>query len=311
LENTIMKSAPCQRVVQAAISAAAISAAVLGACVSSQVRGDDAPATARRQSATTFTGSRAGQTRNDNGLKTMLVWIPPGEFTMGSPKGEIFRGDNENQVHVTLTKGFWLGQHEVTQAEWRRMMHTTPWSGKTFVKEGDNYPATYVSWDDAMSFCEKLTRTERQTGRLPTDWRYTLPTEAQWEYACRAGTKSRFSFGDDSSDLSDYGWWGAFLVHGNAEGEKYAHRVGQKKPNPWGLLDVHGNVEEWCRNWYAEELSGGTDPQGPSEGEDRVIRGGTWNYSAGYCRSAYRDGFTPSMRCEYLGFRVAAVPSGT
>ncbi len=169
-----------------------------------------------------FEGSKAGQTGDDNSLKTKLVWIPSGDFTMGSPKDEKDRSDDENQVQVTLSKGFWLGQHELTQAEWQRVMQTTPWSGKEHVKEGDDYPATYVSWDDAMKFCEKLTEQEHAAGRLPSDWRYTLPTEAQWEYACRAGTKSRFSFGDDESDLSDYTWWGGIVGNGNAKNEQYA-----------------------------------------------------------------------------------------
>jgi formylglycine-generating enzyme required for sulfatase activity len=185
-------------------------------------------------------------------------------------------------------------------------MRRNPWSGE---KEGDDYPATYVSWHAAMKFCERLTDAERQAGRLPWDWQYTLPTEAQWEYACRAGTKSRFSFGDDDVDLSDYGWWG---VHddGNAKSEPYAHRVGQKKANPWGLSDMHGNVWEWCRNWYAKELAGGTDPQGPSQGSDRAIRGGSWNNGARLCRSASRVGLTPDYRAFSQGFRVAAVPTG-
>jgi sulfatase modifying factor 1 len=253
---------------------------------------------------------RAGQTRDDNSLKTKLVWIPLGEFTMGSPKDEKDRFDDEDQVQVILTRGFWLGQHEITQAEWQRIMQTTPWNGKKYVKEGDDYPATYVNWDDAMKFCEKLTERERGAGQPPSDWQYTLPTEAQWECACRAGTKSRFSFGNDDSDLSDYAWWGGIVGDGNAKNELYAHIVGQKKVNPWGLSDMHGNVWEWCRDWHAEELTGGTDPQGPSEGGLRVRRGGCWSSSAGYCRSALRCGSTPGLRGYDLGFRVAAVPSG-
>ncbi len=135
-----------------------------------------------------FTGARAGQPRDDNGLQTTLVWIPPGKFKMGSPKNEKGRDDdNEAQVQVTLTKGFWLGQTEVTQSEWQRVMSTAPWrSGKDkkYVKEGDDYPAVYVSWDDAMKFCKTLTATDRVAGRLTLGWQYTLPTEAQWEYAC-------------------------------------------------------------------------------------------------------------------------------
>jgi formylglycine-generating enzyme required for sulfatase activity len=255
----------------------------------------------------TFSGTRAGQTRKDNGLNTTLVWIPPGDFTMGSPKEEKDRSDDENQVQVTLTKGFWLGQHEVTQAEWQRVMLNTPWRGEKYVKEGDDYPATCMSWDDAIRFCEKLTETERDVGRLPERWKYTLPTEAQWEYACRGGTKSRFSFGDDDSELTEYAW---FTKNADDAGEKYAHQVGQKKPNPWGLNDMHGNVWEWCRDVYAKELPGGTDPEVFVGGSGRVDRGGSWYDTARSCRSAYRSGFTPDSRDYYLGFRVAAVPSG-
>ena len=254
---------------------------------------------------TTFVGTRAGQTREDNSLKMKLVWIPPGKFTMGSPKDATYRFADERPLQVTLTRGFWLGQHEVTQAEWQRVMQTTPWSGNISVKEGDDYPATYVSSEDAMNFCEKLTEQEHSAGRLPSDWRFTLPTEAQWEYACRGESKTRYSFGDDESNLGDYAW---FTKNANDAGEKYAHLVGQKKANPWRLSDMHGNVYEWCSDYYAEKRAGGTDPQGPSEGSNRAIRGGSWTSSAGYCRSALRYGLTPGNRSSDVGFRVALVP---
>ena len=253
-------------------------------------------------------GSRAGEVRSDNDLKTPLVWIPPGEFTMGSPEGEKDRSNSEDQVQVTLTKGFWLGQHEVTQAEWRRVMQTKPWSGKGDVREGDDYPACYVNWDDATKFCAKVTEQERRAGRLPDGWQYALPTEAQWEYACRGGTKSRFSFGDDEKDLGTFAWWGGIFGEGNAQYERYAHRVGQKKNNPFGLYDMHGNVYEWCRDWYARELAGGSDPQGPSAGANRVIRGGAWAGEASSCRSAYRYMYPPSVGFNALGLRVALIP---
>jgi formylglycine-generating enzyme required for sulfatase activity len=217
-----------------------------------------------------FVGTKAGQVREDNGLKMKLVWCPPGQFTMGSPNDEKGHLLDETQVPVTLTNGFWLGEHEVTQAEWKHVMKTSPWSGTIYVKEGDDYPATYLTWDDAMKFCEKLTETERGARRLPRGWKYTLPTEAQWEYACRAGTKSRFSFGDDESNLGDYAWFAKNAWHA---GEKYAHLVGQKKPNAFGFYDMHGNQRDWCRDWYGDKLVGGTDPQGPSAGSQRVFRG--------------------------------------
>jgi formylglycine-generating enzyme required for sulfatase activity len=213
-------------------------------------------------------------------------------------------------VKVTLTKGFWLSQHEVTQAEWRGLMQTTPWNRKFGGKECDNYPATFVSWDDAMKFCEKLTEQERSAGRLPSDWQYTLPTEAQWEYACRAGTTTRFSFGNSDLKLSDYAWWGGFVGDGSAGNEKYAHLVGQKQANPWGLKDMYGNVWELCRDWHASALTGGTDPQGPAQGKFRVMRGGSWGATAIDCRSAVRQGHGPHRGTGDMGFRLAAVPSG-
>jgi sulfatase modifying factor 1 len=232
-----------------------------------------------------FAGARVGQTRMDNGLKTPLVWIPPGDFTMGSPNDEKGRQHNENQVRVTLTKGFWLGQHVVTQAEWQRVMQTTPWSGKDHVKEGADYPATWVTWFAAIKFCEKLTETERNAGRLPSDWQYTLPTEAQWEYACRAGTKSRYSFGDEESDLANYAWFGKSI---SDSGENCAQQVGRKRPNPWGLFDMHGNVWEWCLDVYAEKVPGGVDPEVSAGGLYQVSRGGCWDTLADFCRAACR-----------------------
>jgi formylglycine-generating enzyme required for sulfatase activity len=254
-----------------------------------------------------FPGINAGEMRDDNSLKTRLVWIPAGDFTMGSPKDEEDRCDGEAQIQVSLTKGFWLGQHALTQAEWQRAMQTTPWTGKDSVKEGDDYPATYVSWDDATEFCEKLTETEWDGGCLPSDWKYTLPTEVQWEYACRAAATSRFSFGDDESDLVDYAW---FAKNADAAGEEFAHLVGHKKANPWGLYDMHGNVWEWCRDIYMEKLTGGIDPEVATGGSVRVLRGGSWWSKAGNCRSARRNGHTPDYRFHDLGFRIAAVPFG-
>jgi formylglycine-generating enzyme required for sulfatase activity len=279
--------------------------------VSNHNADDAAPSLQKSGSATpnTFAGATVGQTRNDNGLKTTLVWIPPGNFTMGSPIDEKDRGDNENQVQMTFTRGFWMGQHELTQAEWRRVMQSTPWSGREDVKEGDNFPAIYVSWDDATNFCEKLTVQEHGAGRLPFNWRYSLPTEAQWEYACRGGSKSRFSFANDDSALADYAW---YEKNGWKAGEKFAHLVGQKKSNPWGLLDMHGNVCEWCRDRYEKFLSGGSDRQVPADGTYRVYRvyrGGNVFDPAGYCRSAFRYGYEPDHQDKYLGFRVAVVPS--
>lgn len=232
---------------------------------------------------------------NSVGMK--LKYIPPGEFWMGSSENEKGHQDNESPKHlVKLTKGFYMGVTEVTQAQWLKVIRSRPWSGKDNVREGDSYPATYVSWDDAVEFCKKLSQKE---GR-----KYRLPTEAEWEYACRAGTKTAYSFGDDDSRLGDYEWFTNNTYHVD---QKYAHTVAQKKPNPWGLFDVHGNVWEWCGDWYGEKTyptRQTTDPKGPPGGKYRVLRGGAWNFHPEDCRSAYRGGYTPDTRNLHSGFRI-------
>ena len=256
---------------------------------------------------TGFAGSKAGQEWGGNGLKTKFCWCPAGSFTMGSPANEKGRkDDDEDQVRVTLTKGFWLGKHEVTQGEWRLIMGTQPWSGEEYVKEGSEYAATYVSWDDAMEFCRKLTEQERRAGRSPSGWEFTLPTEAQWEYACRASSTTRFAFGDDESRLKDYAW---FDVNAYDVDEKYAHEVGRKLGNAWGLRDMHGNVWELCRGWYGEKLPGGRDPEVIARASNRVCRGGCWAYSSSNCRSANRLRRSPGGRSSDVGFRLAILPS--
>ena len=160
-----------------------------------------------------------------------------------------------------------------------------------------------MSWDDATAFCQNLTEIERKAGKLKADEEYRLATEAEWEYACRAGTTTAYSFGDDEKQLGEYAWF-----NGNSENvdEKYAHKVGLKKPNPWGLRDMHGNVAEWCSDRYGFKLAGGTDPVGPENGSDRVFRGGGWWCAPGICRSADRYDYDPSDRNnDVLGFRVA------
>ncbi len=282
----------------------------------------DEPAKAEKPAGDPMFGKKLGQVRDDNGLKMKLVWCPPGFVTMeqvevveepvttedeedeAAPK--IRRVEKITPVKVLLTRGYWLGKCEITQAEWKQVMNTEPWKDKEWTKEGADYPATFVSWNDAVDFCRKLTEQERQAGRLSNDWEYTLPTEAQWERACRARTETKFSFGDDESKFGDYEWY-----YDNAEqaGEKYTHRVGQKKPNPWGLYDMHGNVWEWCRDVYADKLTGGRDPEVKSNektgGSERVCRGGGWSRDAADCRSGNRGTGTPDYRTFMSGFRAA------
>jgi formylglycine-generating enzyme required for sulfatase activity len=222
-----------------------------------------------------------------NSIGVDLKLIAPGRFAMG----DAGRDSNEKPHEVTLTKPFYLGVYEVTNAQWRRVMGSVP----STWQDGDR-PVERVSWDDTVEFCRKLSAVpgEQAAGRT-----YRLPTEAEWEYACRAGTTTVFSFGDDEKLLGDFGWF-----DGNAGSQ--THPVGLKKPNGLGLHDMHGNVWEWCSDWYGRDLNGGvTDPQGPARGSTRVRRGGSWSYSAGLCRSAFRVGLDSSSRHNFLGFRLA------
>lgn len=266
----------------------------------------DEPQKAATPAVDRMRGKEPGEVRDDNGLEMKLVWCPPGEFTMGSAKSVQGRSKDEDQVDVTLTKGYWLGKYEVTHSEWKLVMKTEPWKGQDFTKEGADYPATYVSWNDATVFCRKLTEQEHQAGRLPYDWEYMLPTEAQWERACRAQTGTRFSFGDDESKLGEFGW---FRDNTWSADERYAHRVGQKKANQWGIHDMHGNVWEWCRDVYTDKLPGGRDPVVKSdektEGSNRVYRGGGWDFVAAGCRSGDRRRYQGASRISNDGFRPA------
>ena len=232
----------------------------------------------------------------------VLIEIPAGKFTMGGPAGVWNRDGDKGQVAVTLTKPFLLGKTEVTQGQFTKVMGTAPWKGYEEVKIGKDFAATYVSWNDATAFCQKLTGLERKAGKLKAGESYRLPTEAEWEYACRAGTTTTWSFGEDESKMGEYAWY--FDNAGNIN-ERYAHKVGMKKPNPWGLHDMHGNVWEWCSDWYGNSLPGGTDPVGPGGGSYRVDRGGGWGDIPDDCRSATRYGYVPSDRNGGLGFRVA------
>jgi formylglycine-generating enzyme required for sulfatase activity len=218
-----------------------------------------------------------------------VVFISPGSLTRGSPPSEDGRSRDEEQIEVTLSQSFWLAKTEVTQSQWEAVMGSNPSQFK-----GSNMPVENVSWEDAQAFIAKLN--ENQI--LPQGWKFALPTEAQWEYACRAGEKGPYSGGS----LDNVGWY-----DGNSADK--THEVGQKKPNAWGLQDMHGNVWEWCADWYAETLQGGVDPTGLSSGVSRVLRGGSWDYRASNCRAAYRLRYFPGFRRNDLGFRPALVPS--
>lgn len=228
------------------------------------------------------------------GLKFVL--IPAGTFQMGSAADEADRGDDEGPpTQVTLTRSFFLGATDVTQGQYAAVMGTNP---SDFKAIGPNAPVENVTWADAMAFCQKLTAREKAAGRLPTGAIFTLPTEAQWEYACRAGTTDAYA-----GDPSAMAWYGD-----NSGGT--THPVASKQPNAWGLYDMSGNVYQWCLDWYGKYPGGAVkDWAGPSTGKFHVLRGGSWYYSEAYCRSAYRD-FDPGFVGNILGFRVALIRSG-
>ena len=231
-----------------------------------------------------------------------MIWCKPGTFMMGSPDGELGRNSNEKQHKVELTKGFWLGKYEVTQAQWYAVMGTDP----SYFK-GSRRPVEQINYNDALAFCQRLTEIERTEGRLPEGYKYTLPTEAQWEYACRAGTETALCNGDATEvNMNEVGWY-----YSNSGGG--THSVGQKKPNAWGFYDMHGNVWEWCLDWYGAYLltdpnTAEKDPKGSDTGSDRVFRSGSWLHGTDLCRSALRN-HEPQVNGYYtLGFRVALSP---
>ena len=238
-----------------------------------------------------------------NSIGMKLVLIPKGTFMMGSPESEERRRKDETQHQVTISKDYYLGATEVTQGQYEKVMGTNPsyFLGNEIKETSTNNPVEQVSWEDAVEFCKKLSDLpeEKKAGRL-----YRLPTEAEWEYACRAGSKTAYSFGESSKSLGDYAWF-----DGNRNNQ--THPVGEKKANAWGIYDMHGNVWEWCSDRYGDYPKGAvSDPVEQLEGSFRVYRGGSWDDVAAYCRSANRNGYVPSFRSRNLGFRVALSPSG-
>lgn len=249
-----------------------------------------------------------------NAIGMCFAWVPAGVFLMGSSGKETQRLKDETQHEVALTQGFWLGVHPITQTQWQEVMGNNPsWfcatgGGKAKVKELDTkrFPVEQVSWDDAAEFCSKLAKYGHPAGMM-----YRLPTEAQWEYACRAATSSAFHFGKSLNG-------GEANCNGN---HPYATRkkgvylertseVGSYPGNAFGLFDMHGNVWEWCQDWYGEYEGGRVqDPPGPQSGSDRVFRGGGWSAIARNCRSAQRFWYIPAYRNFDLGFRLALVPA--
>ncbi|MEM7698124.1 MAG: SUMF1/EgtB/PvdO family nonheme iron enzyme [Verrucomicrobiota bacterium] len=253
-------------------------------------------------------GTRAGEVRSFGEIE--MVWCPPtGEngFLMGSPKDEKGRESDELQRRVLLSKGFWLAKTECTQWQWGRVLERNP---SSFYKGSDNLPVENVSWEGAQEWLAKM----NQAHPLPEGWVWVLPTEAQWEYACRAGTESAFHFGDEEGELHKYGNFADRNFTGLAYGDdtqddgvgNKTAEVSRYKANDWGLHDMHGNVLEWCSDWYgASPGAAERDPSGPESGTIRVLRGGCWYSLASHCRAAYRGRVRPTRRYGYVGFRPA------
>ena len=224
-----------------------------------------------------------------------MVFINPGTLLMGSPASDTDRvADETPQTLVTLTRGFYLGRYEVTQAEYSKINGVNPGA----FPSNPNLPMEMVSWNDATTFCTRLTQREAAAGRLTPGWTYRLPTEAEWEYACRAGKTTRYSFGDDfnNASLVQYAWYGDIDTG-------RTHPVGTKLPNPWGLYDMHGNVWELCRD--AMTYTGGSVTNPVGTGTAKTSRGGSWHSSAVRCRAATRNPYTTTNREPWVGFRVA------
>lgn len=262
-----------------------------------------------------FEGAKAGEEREVVGVK--LCWCPAGTFVMGSPPGEPERRPDETQVEVTLTRGFWTAKYETTQGQWKRIVGPLPGEPTAELPAGEHLPVGNVNFAEAEGFCRKLTELGRRSGDLPERWEFRLPTEAQWEYACRAGTTTATAYGDSLSSRQ-----------ANFKGKPYnggepgpslgrAAPVGSYPANGWGLHDMHGNTYEWCRDWYHRRLPGGTDPDlheaeataTRSEHGDtsRCRRGGCWADEGWPCRSAFRLRFEQERRYDHIGFRMVAV----
>jgi formylglycine-generating enzyme required for sulfatase activity len=232
------------------------------------------------------------------GVKVALVLIPAGQFTMGSPPTEAQRNDDETQRQVTISRPFWMGKHEVTQEQWEALGLKNASNLK-----GANNPVECVSWHDVQDFLQKLNA--RAGGR-----RFALPTEAQWEYACRAGTATPFHFGETiSTDQANYD---GNYTYGNGQKGEYRREttvVGIFPPNAWGLRDMHGNVWEWCQDWFGAYKEGAqTDPTGSEKRDYRVVRGGSWYSDPRLLRSASRSGILPVDRYHSVGFRLVLAP---
>ncbi len=227
-----------------------------------------------------------------NGVGMDMVWCQPGTFQMGSPLDEFGRYEHELPHQVTLSKGYWIGRYAVTQDQWVALVGENP---SRFKDGSSSAPVERVNWEEAADFCKRLSERERQRKSVPDGWEYRLPSGAQWEYACRAGTDSPYSHGDSlDPDLANYD---------STRGQ--TAEVGSYPANPWGIYDMHGNVWEWCQDWNGDYPMGPvTDPRGAGHGRERIARGGAWFSPARDCRSAARMPLPPTQSFDFLGLRV-------
>jgi formylglycine-generating enzyme len=256
---------------------------------------------------------KPGEERTIAGIK--VCWCPPGRFLMGSQPDELERRADETQVEVTLTKGFWMGKFELTQGEWKRVMGKLPGAPTAAGGTGDDFALYNVNYAEALECCRKLTDLGRKSGELPAGYSFRLPTEAQWEYACRAGTTTATAFGDKISSKQANFQGKPYNGAERGPSLKRACKVGSYPPNAWGLHDMHGNMVEWCRDWYHQKLPGGIDPdlsavRGTKNGDgtySRSRRGSAFTDDGWASRSALRQRFEPERRYDHIGFRVAIV----
>jgi sulfatase modifying factor 1 len=262
------------------------------------------------QSTVVGPGTSAGEIRIFTEMKIPFCWCPPGKFQMGSPTDEPGHRSEEKQTEVELTQGFWIQQYELTQENWNSIARRRPWEDADpyRYRTGSQLPADYIDWYEAMSYCQMLTDLEREEGGIVEGQRFQLPTEAQWEYACRAGTTTAFSFGNDISVLKDHAW---FLDNTWDAGEGWPHEAGTRKPNGWGIHDMHGNVWEWCVDRFVVNPPGGINPYTVGSGRSqRTCRGGCWNTPPESLRSAARGELSSTgVRFSGIGFRMVLVLS--
>lgn len=272
---------------------------------------DEQPESSNAPSA--FFGERAGRERSVEGLE--LCWCPAGRFTIGSPRTERERRPDEYLGTASFLTGFWIGKYEVTQGQWRCVMRGFP--AEMTAGVGEDFPIYSMNFAEAELFCERLTKLAHDSGELPESWQFRLPTEAEWEYACRAGTNTATAFGDSLS--SKQANFQGQPYNGAKEGPSLGRTapVGSYPANAWNIHDMHGNVFEWCRDWYVRfpprgedvDLYSAVDQATPSGNGDlsRVRRGGCWADDGWACRSAFRLRFEPARRADHIGMRVVAV----